>query len=88
MATSNAMYQRMASAYHALYVNESRPSLVLAHGGREMSDAFRHSIWQPLSEKSEDYGHDDKNASGEPGLLTRGKKRYLPKLVWAQLTNC
>lgn len=65
MATSNAMYQRMASAYHALYVNESRPSLVLAHGGREMSDAFRHSIWQPLSEKSEDYGHDDKNASGE-----------------------
>lgn len=65
MATANAMYQRLASAYHALFTDESRPSLILAHGGREMSDSFRQSIWQPTKNIAEDYARDDGNATTE-----------------------
>lgn len=65
MATANAMYQRLASAYHALFTDESRPSLILAHGGREMSDSFRQSIWQPTENLAEDYARDDGNATTE-----------------------
>ncbi|EJV4615072.1 CRISPR-associated helicase Cas3' [Salmonella enterica] len=65
MATANAMYQRLASAYHALFTDEFRPSLILAHGGREMSDSFRQSIWQPTENIAEDYARDDGNATTE-----------------------
>lgn len=65
MATANAMYQRLASAYHALFTDESRPSLILAHGGREMSESFRQSIWQPTENIAEDYARDDGNATTE-----------------------
>ncbi|EPJ5577240.1 CRISPR-associated helicase Cas3' [Citrobacter farmeri] len=65
MATANAMYQRLATAYHALFVDDARPSLVLAHGGREMSDSFRQSIWQPSITEAEDYARTDGNATGE-----------------------
>ncbi|WP_227852708.1 CRISPR-associated helicase Cas3' [Klebsiella oxytoca] len=65
MATANAMYKRLATAYHALFTDDSRPSLVLAHGGREMSSTFRQSLWQPAGEIAEDYARDDSNASGE-----------------------
>lgn len=65
MATANAMYERLSVAYRALFSEEARPSLVLAHGGRHMSEAFRHSVWQPQSEKSEDYSPSDASAVGE-----------------------
>lgn len=65
MATANAMYLRLATAYHALFADNSRPSLMLAHGGREMSAAFRQSLWQPSAETAEDYAHDEANATGE-----------------------
>jgi CRISPR-associated endonuclease/helicase Cas3 len=35
MATANAMYQRLTVAYHALFAKDARPSLILAHGGRQ-----------------------------------------------------
>ncbi|MDI5424848.1 hypothetical protein MJM99_32620, partial [Salmonella enterica subsp. enterica serovar Kentucky] len=44
---------------HALFTDESRPSLILAHGGREMSDSFRQSIWQPTENIAEDYARVD-----------------------------
>ncbi|MDV2058697.1 CRISPR-associated helicase Cas3' [Salmonella enterica] len=65
MATANAMYKRLAAAYRALFADNSRPSLILAHGGREMSDAFRQSIWQPVGGTAEDYARDDGNAVSE-----------------------
>lgn len=43
MATANGMYERMSKSYRALFDAESRPSLVLAHGARELSDAFAES---------------------------------------------
>lgn len=65
MATANAMYQRLTAAYHALFTSDARPSLMLAHGGRQMSDAFRQSVWQPSMKTAEDYSRDDGNAAGE-----------------------
>ncbi len=54
MATSNAMFNRLACSYRALFQSTSSPSLVLAHGARHMSAAFNHSLWS-----EENYGQSD-----------------------------
>ncbi len=43
MATSNAMYERMADVYSRLYVDGSQPSLTLSHGSRHLSERFSKS---------------------------------------------
>jgi CRISPR-associated endonuclease/helicase Cas3 len=43
MATSNAMYERMADCYRKFFSDDSLPSLVLAHGAKHLSAAFRES---------------------------------------------
>lgn len=43
MATSNAMYERMAQVYKLFFSNDSCPSLVLTHGARHLSETFRAS---------------------------------------------
>ncbi|MDO5577149.1 MAG: CRISPR-associated helicase Cas3', partial [Fibrobacter sp.] len=43
MATSNAMYERMASVYRLLFDKTEKPSLVLSHGSRHLSETFRKS---------------------------------------------
>lgn len=50
MATSNAMYGRLADLYKNLYEPDSFPSLVLAHGQSYLSGAFRKSIGVRSSE--------------------------------------
>lgn len=40
MATANAMFDRMADAYHRLFRDETRPSLVLAHGRADLDPRF------------------------------------------------
>lgn len=50
MATSNAMYGRLANLYNKLYEPGSFPSLVLAHGQSYLSGAFRKSIGVRSSE--------------------------------------
>ncbi|ABA88209.1 CRISPR-associated helicase Cas3 [Syntrophotalea carbinolica DSM 2380] len=47
MATANAMYLRLGKAYQRLFSAEQKPSLVLAHGARHLSDAFRNSVGLP-----------------------------------------
>ncbi|KAI95305.1 CRISPR-associated protein Cas3 [Rhodomicrobium udaipurense JA643] len=44
MATSNAMYGRMAGVYRGLFAQNAAPSLVLAHGRRDLDDRFTGSI--------------------------------------------
>jgi CRISPR-associated endonuclease/helicase Cas3 len=44
MATSNAMYDRMIEVYQRLFVKDSSPSLVLAHGARHLSATFMASV--------------------------------------------
>lgn len=43
-ATSNAMYGRLGHYYRGLFDDNARPSLVLAHGARQLSDTFTESI--------------------------------------------
>jgi CRISPR-associated endonuclease/helicase Cas3 len=62
MATANAMYQRLAKVYRHFYQDGEQPSLVLAHGARELSTVFRDSVL--LTEQTQtdaDYqtGHDE-----------------------------
>ena len=49
MATANAMYERLGNAYRRLYANNALPSLVLAHGARHLSKAFRTSLALPVN---------------------------------------
>lgn len=44
MATSNAMYARLAHVYRRLFMAETTPSLVLAHSARHLSENFMASI--------------------------------------------
>ncbi|RMW99663.1 CRISPR-associated helicase Cas3' [Allofranklinella schreckenbergeri] len=64
MATANQMYQRVGQVYRRLYAQEAMPSLVLAHGARQLLADFRHSVLQPR-EQAEDgrYAPDERSAS-------------------------
>lgn len=44
MATSDAMYERVQPVYHQFFEGNSLPSLVLAHGARELNDTFLSTI--------------------------------------------
>lgn len=46
MATSNAMFSRVAAHYQQMLTGDDgkKPSIVLAHGAREMNDLFREAI--------------------------------------------
>ena len=44
MATANAMYERMAETYKKFYQKGETPSLILSHGARHLSNAFRQSL--------------------------------------------
>jgi CRISPR-associated endonuclease/helicase Cas3 len=53
MATANAMYQRLGGVYRRFYDKESTPSLILAHGARDLSEAFRESVFLPENSPEE-----------------------------------
>lgn len=58
MATSNAMYERMAKIYHLFFAEDHPPSLVLSHGARHLSETFRRSYSQlhvPVHETGTQY---------------------------------
>jgi CRISPR-associated endonuclease/helicase Cas3 len=63
MATSNAMFQRLATVYRSLFVEDHRPSLVLAHGSSRMSDAFTYSLWSSHNDGQSAYKQDEPAAS-------------------------
>ncbi len=44
MATSNAMFERLAKSYRRLFAEDSKPSIALAHGARHLSEPFRKII--------------------------------------------
>jgi len=65
MATANAMYQRLANAYRALFHPSAHPSLVLAHGASKMSQAFSQSVWQGDNHGQRSYTATESGASSE-----------------------
>ncbi|MCP3671443.1 MAG: CRISPR-associated helicase Cas3', partial [Gammaproteobacteria bacterium] len=60
MATANAMYSRLGDVYRELYDDQTKPSLVLAHSARNLSDKFRQSLL-PESHRPESQ-HDNSDA--------------------------
>jgi CRISPR-associated endonuclease/helicase Cas3 len=64
MATANALYRRMAHAYRRLFLRHANPSLILAHGARELDTAFTGSIGLGLRESTTDrYDSNDESGS-------------------------
>lgn len=49
-ATANAMYARMGKAYAKLFEEGAMPSLILAHGARDLSEKFTSSILQGFAD--------------------------------------
>ncbi|WP_319783970.1 CRISPR-associated helicase Cas3' [Oceanisphaera sp. IT1-181] len=63
MATSNAMFARVADHYQQmLTVDGSRPSIVLAHGARDMNERFREAL-SPKEKTDSAYASGDETAS-------------------------
>lgn len=59
-ATANAMYERQATALRRLFdMKGSGPSLVLAHGQRNLHDGFRDSVFQSVLHRASEAVSDD-----------------------------
>ena len=54
MATSNAMYERMAKVYRLLFADGATPSLILSHAARHLSTAFMASVFDPGKNVADD----------------------------------
>ena len=77
MATSNAMYDRVATIYRRLFTDGSSPSLVLAHGARHLSKSFLHSISE-YDSSQRSYGADDETAVAQcTSWLADNRKKSL-----------
>ncbi|HEY3373637.1 MAG TPA: CRISPR-associated helicase Cas3' [Candidatus Aquicultor sp.] len=78
MATSNAMYERIATVYEKFFTEESSPSLVLTHGARHLSESFLRSITASYKIHQE-YGNNDETAGAQcvSWLADRRKKALL-----------
>ena len=63
MATANAMYERLTKSYRSLYGADELPSLVLAHGARQLSKAFTDSVRLCEQGTDKSYGAGEQSAS-------------------------
>ncbi len=52
MATSNAMYARFGPIHRRLFPSDAAPSLVLAHGARELNETFMRSLMPREAEEA------------------------------------
>jgi len=80
MATANQMYERTAGVYRRLYADGAEPSLVLAHGARQMVEGFRASVMVPGKLRAERVtSGDPQTASAQLSawLADSGKKSLL-----------
>ena len=67
MATANAMFDRLASAYRNLFADDPTPSIALAHGARDMHEGFR-AVMSRGGRKESPYS--DKGAADEASEIT------------------
>ncbi len=81
MATADQMYDRLAKAYQKLYLADGArlPSLVLAHGQRDLSQRFSDSIGMELKEPPKDLVDRDLETAGAmcAGWLADNNKKAL-----------
>ena len=78
MATANAMYARMRAVYKKMFDTAAYPSLVLAHGSREMAKEFQQSIVPDNSSLESHYANDEMAAAAHCNAwLADNKKKAL-----------
>ena len=66
MATANAMYKRLGDVYRKFYQASNNPSLILAHGARELSKDFQDSVILATQQTPDsDYLHGGKEEDQE-----------------------
>lgn len=64
MATANQMYRRVGEVYRRLYQAYASPSLVLAHGARQLVEGFRQSVLQAIEQTQDlNYRPDEGSAT-------------------------
>lgn len=63
MATANGMYERVSSFYRKIFETNSKPSLILAHSAKDLSDNFRQTIISENIPKDLSYTQDEESAS-------------------------
>ena len=66
MATANQMYERVSKTYRRLFAQDATPSLVLAHGARNLMDGFADSVLPESPDESNAYDTDDKSGEDVP----------------------
>ncbi|QCT18166.1 CRISPR-associated helicase Cas3' [Jejubacter calystegiae] len=77
MATANAMYQRMYQTWRLLYCDDSRPSLILAHGARHLSELFSQSVWYSEATASDELADEAPSAEGCAAWFADSRKKAL-----------
>ena len=78
MATANAMYARMRVIYQQMFDTSAYPSLVLAHGSRDMAKEFQQSIVPDNSSLEAYYADNELAASAHCNAwLADNKKKAL-----------
>ncbi|HJW55383.1 MAG TPA: CRISPR-associated helicase Cas3' [Burkholderiaceae bacterium] len=75
MATANQMYRRIGNVYRHFYSTDAEPSLILAHGARQLIDEFRLSVSQPADRN---YQSDEPSATAQcTAWLADNRKKAL-----------
>jgi CRISPR-associated endonuclease/helicase Cas3 len=77
MATANAMYERLQKAYERLYVEGEKPSLVLSHGMRHLSEKFQKSVGLPTQTDDVSYGEEENARSYCNEWIADSRKKAL-----------
>lgn len=85
MATSNAMFERLADSpsrdeppvYLRLFDTTAKPSIVLAHGARHLSEIFMKAIAQSTAEKNEDGPQEETATAQCAAWLADNRKKAL-----------
>jgi len=77
MATANALYRRMAALYRRLFAPGERPSLILAHGARDLDPHFRASLGLPSGTSRSEEAEDPSEAACARWLADDRRKTFL-----------
>ncbi len=77
MATANQMYQRVGIAYRRFYQPQAQPSLILAHGARQLVAVFRQSILQGFTPEQNYQSHELSAGAQCQAWLADNRKKAL-----------
>ncbi len=85
MATANAMHARLRAIYRHLFASDERPSIVLAHGRRDLSDAFRDDV---LAWGGEEEGEDPAGPACAAWIADDRRKSFLADIGVGTVDQC